>query len=86
MTSQVIFKVDQKIKREAMRKSKKDGVALSYILKLAMKDYVSGNLKLSLTQQDAYGDMEAFRQAGYNDVLKILGPMSKEEYDYYNNL
>ncbi|MES2060184.1 MAG: hypothetical protein V4438_04090 [Patescibacteria group bacterium] len=86
MTSQVVFKIDSKLKKEAMQKSKKDGVAFSYILKSAVRDYVSGNLKLSLVHQDEYGDMEAFRQASYDDVLKMLGPMSKEEYDYYENL
>ena len=27
-----------------------------------------------------------FLQAGANDVLKDLGPISKEEYEYYMNL
>ena len=31
-------------------------------------------------------ELAAFRQASYNDILKDLGPISKEEVDYYENL
>jgi hypothetical protein len=90
MTDQVVFKIDSKLKKEAMQKSKKDGVALSYILKSAVRDYVSGDLKLSLVKQnddvDIYGSMEDFRQTAASDVLNSLGPISKDEYDYYQNL
>lgn len=90
MISQVIFKIDSKIKKEALKKSKKEGIALSSILKLAMQDFVSGKSKLSMIQadedKDLYGSMEQFRQASYDDVLKTLGKMSKKEYDYYENL
>jgi hypothetical protein len=31
-------------------------------------------------------DLSAFQDAAAHDILKDLGPMSKKEADYYNNL
>ncbi len=40
----------------------------------------------TIIQDDEYGSMEDFRQTAASDILKRLGPMSKKEYDYYENL
>ena len=48
MTSQVVFKVDKKIKAQAMKKAQSEGIALSSILKLATQAYIEGDLQLGL--------------------------------------
>jgi len=40
---------------------------------------ISSNDKLDI-------DLIAFMSAAASDTLKELGPISKEEYDYYENL
>lgn len=41
----------------------------------------AGNVKM----MKEIDELASFRAASMADVLKDLGPMSKEEYDYYNN-
>lgn len=54
MISQVIFKVDKKLKQEALKKAQKEGMAFSTVLKLATKAYVEGELGISLTQPEEF--------------------------------
>ncbi len=51
MTSQVIFKIDQKLKAQAMRKAKSEGMPFASILKLATQAYVDGSLDVELVTQ-----------------------------------
>ena len=48
MTSQVVFKVDKKIKDRAMKKAQSEGIALSSVLKLATQAYIEGDLQIGL--------------------------------------
>ena len=48
MTSQIIFKVEKKLKNKAMKKAQREGVAFAAILKLATQAYVSGQLDVQL--------------------------------------
>lgn len=48
MTTQVIFKVDKKLKKKAMKKAQNEGIAFSSVLKLATQAYVKGNLDVEL--------------------------------------
>ncbi|MDP2629961.1 MAG: hypothetical protein Q8P56_00985 [Candidatus Uhrbacteria bacterium] len=52
MTSQVIFKIDQKLKTRAMRKAKSEGMPFASILKLATQAYVDGSLDVELVVQE----------------------------------
>lgn len=52
MTSQVIFKIDQKLKTRAMRKAKSEGMPFASILKLATQAYVDGSLDVELVAQE----------------------------------
>jgi len=48
MTSQVIFKIDKKLKDQAMKKAKHEGMPFAYILKRATEAYVQGELEMEL--------------------------------------
>lgn len=51
MTTQVIFKIDDKLKAQAMRRAKNDGMPFSSVLKLATQAYVNGSLDVELVPQ-----------------------------------
>lgn len=51
MTSQVIFKIDKKLKDQAMKKAQKEGMAFAYVLKMATLAYVKGALEVELVAQ-----------------------------------
>ncbi len=44
MTTSIIFKIDEKLKKSAMRRAKKEGTTLSSFLKSATHDFVQGNI------------------------------------------
>ncbi len=48
MSCQVIFKIDEKLKAQAMKKARKEGIAFASVLKLATKAYVNGALEVHL--------------------------------------
>ena len=51
MTTQVIFKIDKKLKEQAMKKAQNEGIAFSSVLKLATQAYIKGNLDVELVAQ-----------------------------------
>lgn len=51
MTTQVIFKIDKKLKDKAMKKAQQQGIAFSYVLKLAIESYIRGDLSIRLIAQ-----------------------------------
>lgn len=48
MTTQILFRIDKKLKDRAMEKARHEGVALSSVLKLATKAFVEGALDIQL--------------------------------------
>ncbi|CAN5759853.1 hypothetical protein BH11PAT2_BH11PAT2_02670 [soil metagenome] len=44
MTSQVVFRIDTKLKEQAMQRAKREGMPFSSVLKLAVKAYVDDEL------------------------------------------
>ena len=51
MTTQVIFKIDKKLKEQAMKKAQHEGLAFAAVLKLATQAYVKGGLNVELVAQ-----------------------------------
>lgn len=47
-------------------------------------EYIDPKLKKS--GQIQVGGFELWQEASFKDTLKVLGPMSDEEYNYYRNL
>lgn len=54
MTTQVIFKIDKKLKDKAMAKAQHEGIAFASILKLATKAFVDGDLSLGLVGSEKF--------------------------------
>lgn len=54
MTTQVIFKIDKKLKDQAMKKAQNEGIALASVLKLATKAFVSGDLNVALVEKEEF--------------------------------
>ncbi len=48
MTTQVIFKIDEKLKNQAMKKAHRDGLPFAAVLKLATQAYADGKLDVEL--------------------------------------
>jgi hypothetical protein len=48
MIVQVVFKIDEKLKRKAMKKAEAEGLTFSTILKLATQAYVKGDFVVVL--------------------------------------
>jgi len=54
MITQVIFKIDKKLKDKAMAKAQNEGIALALILKFATKAFVDGDLNLGLVGSEKF--------------------------------
>jgi len=54
MVTQVIFKIDKKLKDRAMAKAQNEGIAFSSILKLATKAFIDGDLNLGLIGSEKF--------------------------------
>ncbi len=48
MVEQVIFKIDKKLKEQAMKKAKREGIAFSAVLKSATQAYVEDEFEVGL--------------------------------------
>jgi hypothetical protein len=71
MTTQVIFKIDKKLKDKAMAKAQHEGVAFAYVLKLATKAFADGELNLGLIGSEKFNASAAKDIANaQNDVLQ----------------
>ncbi len=53
MVTQVIFKIDKKLKDKAMAKAQNEGIAFASVLKLATKAFVDGNFSVGLIINDS---------------------------------
>ena len=51
-TSKAIFNMDTALKKDVMRKAHKEGMTLSTLLNFIAREYVNGNIRLSVFQRD----------------------------------
>ncbi len=51
MTSQIIFKIEKKLKDKAMKKAQNEGIAFAAVLKLATQAYIKGDLEVELVSR-----------------------------------
>jgi hypothetical protein len=54
MTTQVIFKMDKKMKEAAQKKAKRDGLSLADLYKFATRSYIDGTLNVGLVYYGTY--------------------------------
>ncbi|OGG87908.1 hypothetical protein A2592_01450 [Candidatus Kaiserbacteria bacterium RIFOXYD1_FULL_42_15] len=52
MTTQIIFKIDAKIKAKAMKRAKSEGVPFAVFLKMATEKYADGEFTLGIVESD----------------------------------
>lgn len=71
MTTQVIFKIDKRLKDKAMAKAKHEGVSFASILKLATKAFVEGDLTLGLVGSEKFNAKTA------REVKRALNDISE---------
>lgn len=71
MITQVIFKIDKKLKDKAMAKAQHEGIAFASILKLATKAFVDGDLNLGLIGG------EKFNVATGRDITNVQNDISQ---------
>ncbi len=56
MNTQIIFKVDTKLKEKAMKKARGEGVPFAYVLKMATQAYVDDSLDIKLVAHPKLND------------------------------
>lgn len=66
MNTQVIFKIDKKLKDQAMKKAQSEGLPFGVVLKLATKAFVEGNLNIGIVAN------ESFNKSTTKDINKAL--------------
>lgn len=54
MNTQVIFKIDKKLKKQAMNRAEDEGIAFASVLKLATKAFAEGYLTLGLVGSEKF--------------------------------
>lgn len=71
MVTQVIFKIDKKLKDKAMAKAQNEGIAFSSVLKFATKAFVAGDFKLGLIGS------EKFNATTSREIKRALADIAK---------
>lgn len=56
MNTQVIFKMDKKLKERAMKKARAEGIPFSSVLTLATKSFLDGGLAIEAVQRPVIND------------------------------
>ena len=54
MTTQVIFKIDKKLKEKAMKKAQSQGLPFASVLKFATRAYVEGGFNIGIKEQEKF--------------------------------
>ncbi|OGG77158.1 hypothetical protein A3B35_02620 [Candidatus Kaiserbacteria bacterium RIFCSPLOWO2_01_FULL_54_24] len=91
MTTQVVFKVDPKIKAKAMRRAKQEGVPFASVLKLATKAFAEGKFDVGIVSEERFNaKTEKELRAIHRDIKLgrnlIKFKSSKEMDDYLLSL
>ena len=71
MTTQVIFKIDKKLKERAMKKAEHEGLPFASVLKFATKAYADGELTIGVIPK------EVFNAKTRRDIEKALKDIKK---------
>ena len=54
MTTQVVFKVDPKVKAKAMKRARKEGIPFAVVLKLLSRAFAEGRLSIDVTKPERF--------------------------------
>lgn len=56
MTTQIMFKIDDKLKKAVQKRAKEEGISLSDIFKFAAKSYANNKLSIDLVEEESWED------------------------------
>ena len=76
MTSKTIFNMDSTLKKEVMRKARKDGLTLTGVLNIAARAYAADHLKITALERDieeGLDDIRHGRVISQEELFKKLG-------------
>ena len=62
MTTQVIFKIEPKLKRQAVQKAKREGTTYSSVLKFATRSYINGDFRSGLVRENEIPNAKTARE------------------------
>ncbi len=76
MTTQVIFKMDSKLKYQGMKKAQLEGVPFSTIVRMLIKAYVQGDFEVGLVEKPNAQTARMIKQAhnDFSNGKNISGP------------
>jgi len=52
MTTQIMFKIEEKLKKAAQKKAKEEGVTLSDLYKYATRSFIEGKIKVGIILEE----------------------------------
>lgn len=67
MVTQVIFKIEPKLKNQAIRKAKREGTTYSSVLKFATRAYVKGDFRVGLVRENELPNAKTARELDQMD-------------------
>ena len=70
MTTQIMFKIEDKLKKAAQIRAKKEGVTLSDLYKYATKSFIEGKIKVGLMLEKE--SLEDYTKESIRDLKKGL--------------
>ncbi|MEK7129106.1 MAG: hypothetical protein AAB471_01490 [Patescibacteria group bacterium] len=59
MTTQIVFKIDPKIKTQAMERAKREGIPFAAVLKLATKAFAEGRFSVGIAETERFNKKTA---------------------------
>lgn len=91
MTTQVVFKVDPKIKAQAMRRAKREGIPFASVLKMMTQAFAEGEYSVKLVKEEKFNAKTARElRSALKDIEKGKNLVSfknaKEMDDYLRSL
>jgi len=55
MTTQIMFRLEDKLKKAVQKKAKEEGITISDFFKSAAKSFVDGKINVGLTLEEEFG-------------------------------
>jgi antitoxin component of RelBE/YafQ-DinJ toxin-antitoxin module len=87
MTTQVVFKINPAVKREAMRRAKREGVPFASVLKLVTKAYAEGAISIGIEVKERFNKKNSREiRAALRDIEQgknLIKFKSSQEADDY---
>lgn len=72
MTTQIMFKIEEKLKKAAQIKAKKEGITLSDFYKSATKSFVEGKINIGITAEIGEDDWKFYTKKSISSYKKGL--------------